>query len=249
MRDPAWFDHAENVAAYAGDLIQSLHVTRGNIHQLLTALLFRRIASAFEAVLMLAERGMHTEGLAQRRSMLEALFVLGAVSKQPNLADTFMRNDQHRLLKIYKNIKKLPLEIQEHLPPEFLHEAIDEKIADLKLSTAANTLTTVSEYAKAADLYVYYLIDYSFASEAAHHVAKDLERQIILDQAGDVDGFFWGAEPDLPSELLSNAVDYMLEAVNATESLFEIGASETSKALRTKSNDLIELRHGNSKDD
>lgn len=241
LRDPAWFDHAEAVAAYAGDLVQRLHVNRGNISQILTALLFRRVASAFEAVLMLAERGMHTEGLALRRSMLEALFVLCAVWKNPDIADTYMRNDQHRRLKIYKNMRRFSPAIQKQLSQELSLEAIDERIADLNLSTAGTKATTVSDYAEAADLYDYYLTDYSFASEAAHHVGKDMERQIALDTDGDLDGFLWGPEPDPPSELLSSAVDYMLMAVNATELIFEIGASDTLKALLARTNDLLNL--------
>lgn len=241
-RDPEWFDHAESVAVYAGEVVQRLHVHHGNVRELLVALLFRRIASGFEAVLALAERGMHTEGLAQRRSTLEALFVLGAVWKQPDLADKYLLNDQHRLLKIFKNIKRISPVIRQSLSPELPIESIDEKLAALKLSIGNSKPTNVADYAKAADLLDYYLTDYSFTSEAAHHVAKDLERQIALDSDGNVDGLYWGPEADAPSDLLSGAVDYMLMAVAATETLFEMTASETCRALQARTNELIEIR-------
>ncbi len=243
-RDPAWFSHAETVAVCAGDLTQRLHVHRGNVRELLGALLYRRVASGFEAVLALAERGMHTEGLAQRRSMLEALFVLGAIWKQPDLAAKYLLDDQHRRLKIFKNIKRLSPAIQQSIAPELPSEPIDEKITALKAATAGSTPTTVADYAKAAELFGYYLTDYSFASEAAHHVAKDLERQIALDTEGDVDAVYWGPEVEAPSELLSKAVEFMLMAVAATVDLFGVAAPGELNTLRKRTDEMLELRTG-----
>lgn len=243
-RDPAWFSHAEAVANCAGDLIQRLHVHRGNLRELLGALLYRRVASGFEAVLALAERGMHTEGLAQRRSMLEALFVLGAIWKQPDLAAKYLLDDQHRRLKIFKNIKRLPTGIQQSLAPELPIESIDQKITALTAATAGSTPTTVADYAKAAELFGYYLTDYSFASEAAHHLAKDLERQIALDKEGDVDAVYWGPEAEAPSKLLPNAVEFMLMAVAATVDLFGITVPEELNTLRKRSDEMLDLRTG-----
>lgn len=225
-------------------MIQRLHVRRGNVQELLGALLYRRVASGFEAVLALAERGMHTEGLAQRRSMLEALFVLGAIWKRPDLAAKYLLDDEYRRLKIFKNIKQLPLAIQQSLAPELSIESIDEKIAALKKATAGSTPTTIADYAKAAALFGYYLTDYSFASEAAHHVAKDLERQIVLDREGDVDAFYWGPEVEVPSKLLSNAVEFMLMAVAATADLFGVTAPQELETLRKRTDEMLELHAG-----
>ena len=79
-REPEWFALAEDVGSHVGDLMCSLQVPHGNERLLLAALLYRRIAGAFEAVVVLAERGMHTEGLTTRRAMLEAMFVLGPLT-------------------------------------------------------------------------------------------------------------------------------------------------------------------------
>ena len=109
---------AEDVAAYVGSLIESLQIPPGNDTLLLAAVLLRRIAGAFEAVIVLAERGMHTEGLSTRRAMLEALFVLGAIHNQPALVETYLKNDDHRRRDIFKRIKKLSPRIRAALAPE-----------------------------------------------------------------------------------------------------------------------------------
>ena len=45
-----------------------------------------------------AQRGMHTPGIALRRAMLEALFILGAILQRPVLADRFLAADNYRVL-------------------------------------------------------------------------------------------------------------------------------------------------------
>lgn len=237
-RDPVWFDHADAVNACAADMIHQLRVQQGNVRQLVSAVLYRRIASAFEAVIVLAERGMYTEGLNQRRSMLEGLFILGALWKEPTLVEKYLEDDQHRVLRILKNIKRTSPLIQDAIAPELPPVSLDSKVADLKSSTTGRKASKTADFADAADLFDYYLTDYSFASEASHHVAKDLERQIALDDDGDIDGIFWGPEAEPPSNLLSNAVDYMLMAIAAAEGLFELSASEVTAHLRTRTNEL-----------
>lgn len=243
-REPEWFKLAESVASYAGDLIYQLRVPRGEQRLLLGAVLYRRVASAFEAVIMLTERGMHTEGLAARRSMLEVLFVLGAICNQAELVDTYLKNDEHRRRDIYKNIKKMSPTIRKSLTPELTPEVVDKHISELTASTKGSTYMGVEQYAQAAKLHDIYLNDYSFLSEAAHHVARDLERQIAVDSDGDVNGFYWGPDPDLPSALLSPAVEHMLMAARATEALFKIGPSERLGSLWRKAEEMFEQHAG-----
>jgi hypothetical protein len=238
--EPSWFAHAEAVATYSAEVVHRLVVHRSNVRELLASVLFQRVAAGFEAVLLLAERGMHTQGLVQRRSALEALFLLGAIWKEPELADDFLRADDERVLQIYKRIKRLPTDVRKALEPEFTPASIDAKLTELKAKTGRRKPPSVADYAEAADLLTWYLTDYSFSSEAAHHAAKDLERQILVDADGEVDGMRWGPEDVPPSELLSNAIDYVLMACFATESLFDIGPTEELKRLQQETNRLVE---------
>lgn len=239
-RDSDLFAHSELVAVHAANLLRLLHVHHGNVRELLAALLFQRIASGFEAILVLAERGMHTPGLLQRRSILEALFVLGAIWQQPKMAEEFLAADNQRVLHIYKNIKRLPPEVRAAIESELSDAAVDAKIAELKSKGPASKPPTVLDYAQAAGLITNYLTDYAVSSEAAHHVAKDLERHIALDADGDVNGIFWGPEKEPPAELLVSAVDYVLMATVAVEKLFTLEASKEGERLRKRTNQLIE---------
>jgi hypothetical protein len=170
---------------------------------------------------------MYTEGMNQRRSMLEALFVLGAIWKKPDLLAQYMSADAHRLLNIHRKIKQLSPEIQDSLSPELSPDVVDARIAELAHSTKGTSALSAFEYAKEADLLNYYLTDYVFASEASHHAAKDLERQIELNANGAIDGFSWGPEQEPATKLLWQSIEYILMAIGATESIFELGAASS----------------------
>lgn len=239
-RSADWFALADAIAEYTSSLLQRLDVHHGNVRELLASLLFQRIAAGFEAVLLLAERGMHTQGLVQRRAVLEALFVLGAIYQKPDFVDRFLAADNERVLGIYKKMKRLPKKVQEALEPEITLPLIEEKITEYEAKTAGRKGPSTAEYAKAADLETYYLTDYSFSSEAAHSVAKDLERHIHLDGEGGVNHMRWGPEDVSADDLLAQAMDYALMASFAIRQLFGIGPDTTLNDLRTQLNQLIE---------
>jgi Family of unknown function (DUF5677) len=231
-RDPAAFSLAEDLAAYAGDLLHDLVLPKTDQRFLLAALLFRRIVAGFETIIALAERGLHTDGLNVRRAQLEALFVLGAITKDSALVDTYLKGDAHRRRDIFKRIKKLQPEIRARLAPEMSPEVVDGKIVELEAAAKGSRYMGPEKWANAAGLSAWYLTDYSFLSGASHHAAKDLERHLAAGSDGSVEAIHWGPEPDPPSTLIGPAGDYLLIAADAIHHLFSLTPSEKHKTLR-----------------
>ena len=237
-REPEWLALADEVASFSGGLINSLVVPHANMQLFLAAILLRRIVGCLEAVLLLAERGMHTEGLTMRRALLEALFILGAVRNQPSLVETYLAMDNHRRRDIFKNLKKLGAKRIQALAPEFTPEMIDKTIAALEKEAKATSYLGPDRFAQAAKLYDLYLTDYSFLSEAAHHAGKDLERNIATNENNEVDGLYWGPEENPPSDLLYPALDQTLMAASIAMKLFKIAIPAQLKSLVKQLNEL-----------
>lgn len=237
--EPYCFNFAEEVANYLSNLIFEVKLHKGDLRQFLIALLFRRVASAFDAVMLMAERGMYTEGLTARRSLLEAIFVLGAICNKPELVQVYLHNDQHRLRDFLKHIKKAKPAIQTALAPELDSKAVDAQIAQLHASTIHHPYMSTESYAMAAQLHDYYL-DYSILSAATHHVAKDVERQIAVDSNGEVNGIYWGPEGKPASALLTPAIDHVLLAARLTENAFGLEKSEQLTKLTEEADKLFE---------
>jgi hypothetical protein len=239
-RAPGWFTLAGDVATFCSDLVPRIAPDTNDGQHVLSAVLYRRILSAFEGVLLLAERGMHTEGLVLRRAMLEALFVLGAIWQEPNLVRTYVQMDQHRRRHIYKNLRRTSPEVRGGVFAGITDEELDKTIGELTLATKGLTSLTVERFAQGAKLHDLYLTDYGVLSEAAHHVARDLERQVTVGQDDEIDSIIWGPEPEPPFKLLFPATDQMLMATHVISQMFGLDVKERFEFFSRRSRQLSE---------
>lgn len=244
-RSPAgWFELADDVAVFCDGLLPTISPSLENGQEVLSAVLYRRVMSAFEAVLLLAERGLHTEGLVVRRAMLEALFVLRAIWQHPDLVRTYVLNDLHRRRDIYKNLLKRSTESRSRVSQWITDDELNRQIKALATETKGVTYLGVEGYAQRAKLHDLYLTDYCILSEAAHHVAKDLERQLHVDSDDNIAAVIWGPEPVPPVKLLFPAIDQMLMATYAVTKLFTLDVKGLLDALSGRCRTLAEAETG-----
>jgi len=225
-RAPEWFDLAELVNNYCHKVLLTIKPDNNNSQEILSAILYKRISSAFQAIVILEERGMYTEALIQRRGLLEALFVLGAIYQQPLLIADYVKLDIHRRLKIFKNLKKRRQMNSEILSNLITNKEIDSNIDELTKASKGVKHLTVKGFSKAAKLYDLYLSDYSILSEAVHHVSKDLERSIQIDSSDNIESLIWGPEPGNPFMILCPAIDQMIMATRIISNVFNMSIEE-----------------------
>lgn len=221
-RSLGWFELADDVEVFCDGLLPTISLSPENGQEVLSAALYRRVMSAFVAVLLMAERGLHTEGSVVRRAMLEALFVLGAIREQPDLVRTYALNDLYRRKRIYKNLVTRSRDGQSRVSKWITDEELKRQIAALKTATKGLRHMRPKEYAQEAKLDHLYLTDYCILSEAAHHVGKDLERQLLVDSDDNIAAVIWGPEPVPPVKLLRPAIHQMLMATDAVTKLFKL---------------------------
>jgi hypothetical protein len=239
-RASGWFALAEDIAQFCSDLLPHIRPESDDGQKVLSAILFRRILSSFEAVVLMAERGMHTEGMVLRRLMLEGLFVLGAIWQQPELVRTYVQNDQHRRRDIYKNLRKTSHESRRRLSAWITDEELDEKINELEQATKGVRYLSVEQFSQCAKLHDLYLTDYSLLSEPAHHLARDLERQITIGNDDGIKSVIWGPESETPFDLLFPATDQMLMAAHVMSKMFRLDIKENFDQFSTRSQQLSE---------
>lgn len=237
-RSPGWFVLADSVAIFSDQLIDRIQPMRDDGQQVLCALLFRRLLSAYQAVIILAERGMHTEGLIQRRGMIEALFTLGAMWQQPATVQDYIRNDLHRRRDIYKNLLKASAEMRKTVSASISETELLRQSDELTIQTKGITYLSVEEFSQRAKLHDLYLTDYCILSEASHHVARDIERHVIVNTGGDIEELIWGIESEPPFNLLFPATDQMLIGIHVVDKLFALGIANNIKELSDESKRL-----------
>lgn len=233
-----WFALADLVALFSDQLIDRIQPKRDDGQQVLCALLFRRLLSAYQAVIILAERGMHTEGLIQRRGMLEALFALGAMWQQPTTVQDYVRNDLHRRRDIYKNLLKVSAEMRKTVSASISETELHRRAEELTKETKGVTYLSVEVFSQRAKLHDLYLTDYCILSEASHHVARDLERHVIVDAENDIEELIWGFDTEPPFKLLFPATDQMLMGIHVVDKLFALGIANNIKLFSDESQRL-----------
>lgn len=239
-RAPGWFLLADDVATFCSDLVPTIQPNINDGQQVLSAVLYRRVLSAFEGVLLLAERGMYTEGLILRRGMLEALFVLGAIWQQPGLVRTYVQNDQHQRRDIYKNLRQTSPESRRRVSAWITDEELDKAISELTQATKGVNYLSVEQFSQAAKLHDKYLTDYCLLSQAAHHVARDLERQVTVDHDEEIESIIWGPEQEPPFKLLFPATDQMLMAAHVISKIYGLDVKEKFAFFSRRSRELSE---------
>jgi len=82
--------------------LAELQVKSQDLKELVTAALFARMLSAYQAMILLAERGFTSEVRATCRSILEAKFKLGYMAVEPKAAEMMLANHEKERIKRLK---------------------------------------------------------------------------------------------------------------------------------------------------
>jgi hypothetical protein len=226
----SWDKIGAQVVDFGKSTIQNLNIAGDNGQQVLSAILYRRVVYGLEAVRLLVENKIFTEARIQRRGILEALFVLGALWHQPDTVVDFVNNDVHRRIKIYTNLKKTSAKFRSHHFKNLSNNKIDEIINDLKRQKSGSYLSLESLSQKAG-LHDLYLSDYCVLSSTAHHLTKDLERHIAVDEYNNIIEFVVEDDATSEADILYPSVDQCIMASYAINEIFNLGLKETINKL------------------
>ena len=216
----AWFTLADTLNRLAQRLMLSAAPPKGNLQKLLVALLFARVLSHFQGVILLVERGMTTEGRSLLRGMLDAVFAVVALSKDGGLVDAFVDDDTVQRYKLVQSFRALPKEIRK------LHRLGDDKLEEL-----ANTLKKDiderdikplrSEFlAQKAGMLGHYQTLFVLLSSSTHSRARDLERQVEVGPDQNVTELIWGPDVHDIDDVLMPTCECLFIAARALADLY-----------------------------
>ena len=180
-----WFGLCERLNRLAFSQLKQLNVASDDRTLVLRALLFVRALSAYQAALLLAERGMTLEARVLARTCLEALFHLGALTNEPDRVDDFIDDEITGKRRLARALRSLP---EEHCFNEDLDERLKDYLAKTDGHNRRNLVVEVA--AKAAGLQSVYDVYYrSMSNDAAHPTLTALRRFVYEGVGGEMRGF------------------------------------------------------------
>ena len=125
-----------------------------------------------------------------------------------------MRNFQ-----LYKNIQKTSKKFREKHLNGITDKEIENILSGLNSQKQGEYLSTETLSQKAG-LHDLYLSDYAILSEASHHLVKDLERHVSIDNARNIQELLVEDERTSAKDLLFPAIDHVLMACDAIDAIF-----------------------------
>lgn len=173
-----WYSLSGELDQLCQTIVFGLKLDADDNQQVLVASLYLKILSTFQAVLMLAEKEMLNESKTLLRSMIEAMFALVAISKDPALAARFIEDDYTQRLKLSVSYGDLPLKLKKSLKPR-LTKIINSSLNGLnKPATKTRNITplTVETLAKKAGLQEAYYSIYTLLSGCNYLRVYELEQ-------------------------------------------------------------------------
>lgn len=216
----AWFDLVERVNRVCQRLMLSLEPPTSDEQRVYVAILFSRVLSHCQGLVLLSERGMVTETQSLLRSMLEVTFATVAIAKHSNVAAEYRLDDLHQRKKCIESFKQLPLELRQ------FHrlDTVDlEKLSDdlkREIDTKKVKRLTTEYLAQKADMLNHYKTLYVLLSGSTHARIADVVRALEVDEQSEIQGLKWGPDVDGISDLLGPVCDWLFISARNVSTLF-----------------------------
>lgn len=217
------FEFIERLNELAHRSLFSAKVASGDVQAVLVSTLLQRALTAFQATIILGERGLPEESKVALRTLLEVMFKIVAIAKDEEVAKTFILEDVRHRRKFLNKFKLLnpTLENVDKQVLESLLESTTKQIQDKDIRELKTQW-----FAAKAGLTDFYNSAYAILSDSVHANVRTLERALNVDENGNLVGLNYSfSDEDLDDHLLA-AAETLIFALRATFSKVEVGTAE-----------------------
>jgi hypothetical protein len=210
----------------AQEVQYSLEVRKNSLPQLLSAILYSRLLSSYQAAIILCEKGMKSQGNMLLRAVIESLFPLVATSKDSNFAERYRLADHtSRLNSLNKLIdyKTRNKERDDNLAQAKEQKTIiEQEIEDNDIQPLSTEACAI-----AADMHDWYQLVYPLVSLPVHSSIRSLIDHVEYDR-NTLETKELKNEPDLEgmSDTLSLLAQAMISGIDALCKVFAIKSSD-----------------------
>ena len=219
-----YFLFVERLNELAHHALFSAKVVRSDMRQLLLATLLQRALTAFQATVILAQRGMPSEVRVVLRTLLEAMFRIAAIANDEDVAHDYVQAHEHHRLNFVKKLKRLPKALRPQVDEtalESLRVALAKSVNGLP-----ETALTTKWFAEKAELENFYNTAYALLSEDVHINVGTLESALNIDEQEELVSFSYGPSDEEIEHHLLTAAEALLLSMRAAFSVLEVACTK-----------------------
>ena len=217
-----WFRLSENINSLGQKLMLSHEPPVDDGQKTIVMILFSRILSHFQGIVLLTERGMVAEASSLLRGMLDATFSIVASSKDKEIAKAFVYDDFFQRMKNLRSIIALPKETKKKLRVK--NKNLEKQIEEIQKEIDNKQIKPMtSEFlAQKAGMLGYYNTYFVLFSSSIHSRVRDLEEKFFYDEEGErPNRLRWGPDVTDLDDILEPACDILFKAAHAVLRLFQ----------------------------
>lgn len=210
---------AHAVNHYCQALQYELEVHKHSLVEMLAALMYARILSTYQGLLVVLERGMVEQAKMLLRCALESLFPLVAISQHADFAKKMLVSEERERL---KGLNKLIRYWERSGGPDGelgnarkLAEEINKKLENVN-----GKKLSIVDAAEAAGLVDWYDTVYSLLSNTVHSSMRSLEDHLHFNADGEVEAIKNEPSVEDADKLLVTGMESMFHAVRAASTVF-----------------------------
>ena len=224
---------AKKLNEYSQTYQYNLHPQNNNKVELFTVTLFARSLSTYQAVLLLAQKGMEHQTNMLVRCLMEVVFRLKALAIDHAFIDMLKIDDNHRDYKRVQNF--IDLKNMKQTKDNDYDRACKMRIGIRKEKKEINPDSipelTIINIAKLAKMTDQYLIKYSHYSADIHCATGSLMSHFILDADGQINGL--KNEPSTGSyeNCIMHSMYLLLIVLESTNKIFNYDLDEKFEIL------------------
>jgi hypothetical protein len=224
--------------SFSQALLYKLEINNKNLAEILVASLFSRVLSTYQATLLVAQRGMKQQAKILIRCMLEPLFPLVAISKDPTFADVLVRAEKfERRRAINKWIRykeRSDMHCKDLAAMKFLSDQLKAEIECEGLRKI-----TAFDCAAKAGLDDWYNTVYALTSSTLHASVRSLEEALQLDsERSTILSFVHEPDTQRCEDLLVTIAEGLMHALVAASAVFKIPEPELVDKCRKRCRQL-----------
>ena len=235
------FDFVHRLTVLAHEVLIDAKVNRSDLQQLLLASLEHKALTAFQAIVILVERGLSSEARIVLRTLLEVTFRIVAIAKDKDVGIAYVLEDQVHRKKFIDKHKKLSDEVR--------NEASDAIRDDLQSTIAQNIKDKdikelkTSWFAQNAGMMDFYNSAYAVLSGSVHVNVRSLESALQLDEDENIIGLSYGpSDEDLEIHIVT-ACEALILSLLAVHSIVDKTFDKQLNSFYEELKSLLTVRH------
>lgn len=217
----AWFELVADLNRMAMQILYKATPLQSSGQELVGALIFGRSLQSFQAVILLAERGMLSDARTLVRSCAESAIALGGIAHDENFIDELV-DDYHKHRMSVANVMASDPECSKGLTPAQLDglKKISVEISEQYQSSKPKSVKWDVVASRVGMTTLYNTIYRGMSGDAAHVTADALNRHIQANDKADIESLLFEPTCQDLEDTLSAAVTAMLHAIYALQQAF-----------------------------